>query len=228
MDNKRKKIQEQIDILEEAIKGMFSLAPFKLNKAKEYDCQIKELFVNLILKGYLKVETDDLDLICKESLDKWNEIDYFLKPKKNSTFQQVFYLTKPQKTALILGCSLYLMIFENLLNQFDDKTIRSTFADIKNKEGIHIGSYTPADSKIKTLIKSNELNSEFLKELDKNLRNAIAHFDFQIYNKKLVYGDKKVNKSELREKTKKILWLNHIILLNKDLAIREYLLKKFY
>lgn len=229
----KKEIEKQINILEKSIEEMISLdkklIPFKLNKAKQYTNQIKELFTQLISKGYIRIESRDLDGYCKESLDKWDKVDYFInknkKSNKFSTFQQVFYQTKPQKTTLILGCSLYLMIFENMMAQFDDGAIIRIFADLKNKQGISIGCYISAFSKIEVLKRFNKLNSEFFDELDRNLRNNIGHFNFQISNNKLVYGKGKLTKRELREKTKKILWLSHIILLNKDLAIREYLLK---
>ena len=222
----QKEIERQIKILEKSIKEMFDLIPFELNVAKKYDNQIKKLFVKLISKGYLKIKTDNLDLIYEENLDTWSRIKYFVEPENNSTFQQVFYLIKPQKTALILGCSLYLMIFENLLAQFDNKTIIKIFADIKNKKSINIGSYISIYSKIEILKRFDKLNSLFLNKLDRKLRNIIGHFNFQIQDEKLTYNGNSISKEQLREKTEKILWLNHMVLLNKSLVIREYLLKK--
>lgn len=229
----RKEIEKQIRILEKSIRRMLTLGkklvPFSLNKAKNYNEQIKKLFIEFISKGYLKIEAEDLNSICKESLDKWNKIDYFINKKRKSsspsTFQQVFYSIKPQKTALILGCSLYLMIFENLFAQFDNGGIIRIFADLENKKGINIGNYTSAYSKTEILRRLDKTNTKFLGETDRELRNFIAHFDFQIHNRKLFYRNLNVTKKELREKTKKILWLSHMVILNKDLAIRECLLK---
>lgn len=231
----KKEIEKQINILEKSIEEMLSLdkklIPFKLNKAKQYTNQIKELFTQLIFKGDIRLEGRDLGRHCKESLDKWDKINYFInknrKSSKFSTFQQVFYLIKPQKTAFVLSCSLYLMIFENLLAQFDDETIIRIFADLENRKGINISDYISAYSKIEILRRFNKQNSEFLNELDRELRNVIGHFYFQIHNKKLIYRNNKISKGELRRKTEKILWLSHMVLLNKDLAIREYFLKQF-
>lgn len=228
----RKEIEEQIRILEKSIEGMLTsgkkLVPFNPNKAKNCNEQIKKLFAELISKGYLKIEAEDLNSICKESLDKWDKIDYFInkhrKSSSLSTFQQVFYSIKPQKTALILGCSLYLMIFENLFAQFDNGVIIRIFADLENKKGISIGNYISAYSKIEVLRRLDKSNTEFLDETDRELRNSIGHFDFRIHNRRLFYRNTSITKKELREKTKKILWLSHMVVLNKDLAIREYLL----
>jgi len=229
----RKEIEEQIRFLEKSIEGMLTLGgklvPFNLNKAKNYNERIKKLFVEFISKGYLKIEAKDLNSICKESLDKWDKIDYFInknrKSSRLSTFQQVFYSIKPQKTALILGCSLYLMIFENLFAQFDNEVIIRIFADLENKKGISNGNYISVHSKIEILRRLDKSNTKFLDETCRELRNSIGHFDFLIHNGRLFYGGTSITKKELREKTEKILWLSHMVLLNKDLAIREYLLK---
>jgi len=228
----RKEIEEQIRILEKSIERMLTLGkklvPFNLNKAKNYNEQIKKLFVELISKGYLKIEAKDLNSIFKESLDKWDKIDYFINKNRKSsslsTFQQVFHSIKPQKTALILGCSLYLMIFENLFAQFDNEVIIRIFADLENKKGVSIGNYISVHSKIEILRRLDKSNTEFLDETDREFRNSIGHFDFRIHNRRLLYRDTSITKKELREKTKKILWLGHMVVLNKDLAIREYLL----
>jgi len=165
------------------------------------------------------------------ALCELDRINYFIDIKRKSdysTFQQVFYLIKPQKTALTLGCSLYLMIFEDLLFQFDDEVMRSIYDNSPDKRGINISKkYIPAHSKVKILRRFNKPNSEFVNELDMNLRNCIAHFDFKICNRRLCYKGKSITKKELREKTKKIFFLDHMILLNKELAIRECILKTF-
>ena len=230
--DKKKIIEKQLIILKESIREMLdldkNLMAFRLSQAKEYTAQAKELFSQLLLKNYIRIETTDINTLCKESLDKWDKIYYFIgKNKKTeaSTFQQVFYSIKSQKTALTLGCSLYLLLFENLLAQFDDKAIIRIFADLKNKNGLNIGNYISAYSKIEILRRFDESNTSFLQELDRKLRNAIGHFDFQIHNTNLICGTRTLTKKELREKTKKTLWLTHIVLLNKDLAIREHLLK---
>jgi len=227
-----KMIKEQISILEKSIKGMLNLkdlVPFELDKAKEYVSKINILFTNLVSKEYFKIETSDLDVLCKDGLDKWDKINYFLKPEKNSTFQQVFYSIKPEKTALILGCSLYLMIFEDFLYQFDKNTIIRIFEDLKNKKDINISNQISAYAKIEILKRFLErfdkTNSEFFNELDRELRNSIAHFDFHIKNNQLIYNNESINKQQLKIKTEKIFWLGHIILLTKDLVIRKHLLK---
>lgn len=239
MNNKNTKetIEEHISILEKSIKDMLDLdkrlTSFKLSERKEYSNQIKELFEQLVSRNYIKIENKDLNALCEEDLDELDKIGYFSDRSKKSTepstFQQGFYLIKSQKTALILGCALYLMIFENLLTQFDNKLIRRISEDLRNKGGkrANVHNHISAHSKIEILRRFNESNVKFLEELDKDLRNAIGHFDFQIQNKHLIYGKKTLTKKELREKTQKIFWLNHIILLNKGLVIREYWLKKF-
>ncbi|MBI5254038.1 MAG: hypothetical protein HY930_06575 [Euryarchaeota archaeon] len=236
------------EILTAAIKDMLEFKgdarAFKKEDAIRYQKEIGELFSKLLAEGYLKIENKHLEgkgyfELKKQELDYIDKADYFLSSmyrrshRQNhdvSLFQYAFYTKITPNQSSFLGLSLYLMVCEHVFNLFEDETLIRSFADLKNKGGIRVGKNVALYTKMEIIKRLARENSTFLGCIDRNLRNSIAHFDFDIDGRGTVTYIKnnrqvKLGRSELRNKVKQLLWLNRVMFLTKFLERVKYIEK---
>lgn len=232
------------EILTAAIKDMLEFKgdarAFKKEDAIRYQKEVGELFSKLLVEGYLKIENKHLEEkgyseLKKQELDYIDKADYFLYPMYSPTyrqtndvslFQYAFYTKIVPNQSSFLGLTLYLMVCEHIFNLFEDETLIRAFADLKNKGDIRVGRNMTLYSKTELIKRFARGNCTFLSCVDRNLRNSIAHFDFEIDNRGTVtYRQVKLRRSELRNKVKQLLWLNRVMFLTKFLERVKYIEK---